>query len=186
MDLLKTILDSNALSVLLGGFVSLGSVYFVEFLNLKREKLRKKEKFSHELIAVANKIYYYAILDAQVDTMFAYHKRVNEISIDEFHKTEGVRRMLQLEEIKLKRIDLIVQLTTLGVQTSSHFDDNSALREIIREIENYELPNETYYDDVNNMHGLNIKFKTDDNSKTNQINTTLKIKVEALTTYLTF
>lgn len=181
-----TILDSSALAVLLGGFISLGSVYFVEFLNLKKEKVRKKEKFSHELIAVVNKIYYYAILDAQVDTLFAYHKRVDEINPDEFHKAEGVRRMLQLEEIKLKRIDLIVQLTTLSIQISFHFEDSNALKEIIKEIEDYELPAETYYDNVTNMGDLNKKFKAEDEAKTNQINTTLKRKVETLTKYLTF
>lgn len=98
---------------------------------------------------------------------------MGELLNDDFHTKEAQRRLLQLEEFKLKVIALESEwMNTIGAYFS-YFGDDEKFKSLLKKFDDWDSPSIADYDDINDPEMAKKKFREDDETKTKEINETL-------------
>ncbi|HEU5114448.1 MAG TPA: hypothetical protein VFT82_01630 [Candidatus Paceibacterota bacterium] len=183
MELVKYILDSNIVSVIAGGLVSLLSVYFVEFLKRRKKVENSKLRVYKDIKAALIKHWYYSSFEVQFDILFSYHQRVAEITGDGFHVKEGQRRQLQLEEYQLQTVEIECELEQLAVEYHFHFGRDDEFDTLLRRIRDWQYP-PTDYSAIDDIDGLNRMRNVDEDRRHKQMKGSLGKEIADLEKHL--
>ena len=145
--MLEMILKSNLLGVVIGGFITLLSIYSVELFKSWKEIRTNRRKIYYQIVAHLNMFQRFVVLAAQMDLLFNYHKCQKKLNLNEnqredaqYHKKEAQRRLLQFEEFQSKRIEIEMNLFSEVAKYVMYVGKDTYLDGLINKIEDWEPP----------------------------------------------
>lgn len=184
MEYTKFILESNLVSVIAGGLISLTSVYFIEYLNERKTRKNSKLEVYKEIKSTLIRLEYFTSFVMQFDILFSYHKRVSEITGDAFHVKEGQRRHLQLEEYQTKIVEMECVLEQLVAQYHYYFGKDEKFDALLKSVRDWQTLPFVDYSNVSDLTLLN-KIRTEDERRNSEkIENTLGKQISCLAEYI--
>jgi hypothetical protein len=140
IEIILKLIDSNLFAVLIGGTISLVSVYMIELLRSSKEKKLRKFKVFQDINANTKLTYRYIILDTQMDIFHAYHKRMKELTKEKYHEDEAQRRLIQLEEFKLKQLSLEAEFNKAIASFNTAFGIDANFNKHVKRFDEWDIP----------------------------------------------
>lgn len=184
MEIFQLILESHLLSVLIGGFITLLSVYLAELIKSQIDRKNKKKEIYQNLKATTRRIHQYTKFVWQLDAMFAYHKRLSEIENDDFHQLEAHRRLKQSDEIKFHLAELNSEFDKLIAAIQIYIGEDADFQKIYNEIIDWQNPEETSYNRCDSSAQVSQQHSRDKETNEKYIEETLKKSLEKLNNYI--
>jgi hypothetical protein len=188
-QMIDALLKSNLVGVLIGGFITLLSLYSVELFKSWKEKKYDKQRVYYQSVAQFNMFKRYAVLAAQMDLLNDYHKCQKTLIVkngnkdDEarYHEKEAQRRLLQFEEFQTKRIEIEGNLFSEIAKYYTHVGKDAYLYGLIKQIEDWEHPRfSADFDSLDNIGECKTAYNNCD-QKINSIDKSLeKLKKDCL------
>lgn len=143
--MLDILLKSNLLGVLIGGIISLLSIYSVEIFKSKKEDRKEQQRTFHQFVSEIHHFRRIALLSVQTSLLFDLHKcKENVYTIDSddksanFQKEEAQRRLQQHEEFQIKRIEVEKNLFSELAKYFIHVGKDTYVRELMNQVEEWE------------------------------------------------
>lgn len=173
MQILKLIIDSKLLAVLIGGLISIASVYIIELIKARKEKKKQRVEIFQNIKSNLRIIYRYAGLETQMDILFAFHERMGELLSDPFHKDEAQRRLHQKEEFALKFVSVEAELNRVIAAYYWYFSEDSEFESLVKKFEDWDNPAMVTYKNINDPVVVNKKRKEDEERTMKEIDESL-------------
>ena len=156
-------------SVLTGGFISLVSIFIIEFIKNRQKTKEDKKLLYNKLLVTLKQIgrIDFAIIEHRI--AFNFHRRNFEIRNDDVHKEQAEYTLKLCNEGIIRINTKLEEFDSLVIKYGLYFENDVVFEEISKEILDWTRPLSPNYFEIKSLKELHEKFRSDIDENRNKV-----------------